>query len=131
MTKPTVAECWKIISTSHPRFPLHSFIVVEPIEQEPSRFRLHLVREGQPKEPLFEGKFPEEPVPGAVSFRGEFENRKRLLVTTVSPGKKDKTVKCLCGQFYELGPGKGDGATGVWVAEEQGGPLPPEPGEEC
>jgi hypothetical protein len=123
MAEPTLTSRWRIVSSTSRFFPIWSWVHLDPLSADPSRFRFQVSWEGHSSLQLFEGTYPDVTAPpgAAVTLRGGFrfpgpQGHPFELVVTVCPGYQD-FPKYLCGQLYDL-EGRGDGATGVWVAEE-------------
>lgn len=128
MSEPAFPERWKIVgSTSRVLFPVGLGIRVA--RPRPERFEFHVRREGKPEEKLFEGDFPEVTAPEVdPALAGDVEageGHRVRVAATLCPGAEGGP-SFLCGQVTRPGPRIGDGATGVWVAEEDRPPRNPD-----
>jgi len=131
MTERTLPD-WKILASTARFFPVNSMVLLRRKQADSSQFDLEVDWEKEFTLKLFSAEFPDFTLPAgtAGTFRGEYVDktgRKTLFVVTVCPGKEPETKRHLCGRLFD--PGRGDEATGVWVAEEQRLPPPTDPAD--
>ena len=126
MTERVFPDTWKIVGSTSLLFPVRSSI---RLARNGSRFEFRIRRQGQPEDKLFEGDFPEVTAPEVdPALKGDIphgEGPKVQLVATLCPGDGDGP-SYLCGHVTRPGQRIGDGATGVWVAEEERPPRDPD-----
>jgi hypothetical protein len=130
MTERVFPGTWKIVGSTSGLFPVRSGIHLSRIQPNESRFNVRVRRQGQPEETSFEAKLPDVTAPEEdTALEGQVpdgQGGKVQLVATFCPGE-DKGPSFLCGHVTRPGQRIGDGATGVWVAEEDRPPTDPPP----
>lgn len=126
MSDPAFPDRWKIVgSTTRRLFPVGAGLrVVRPV---PERFEVRILRQGKPEEELSSGDFPITAPEVEPTLKGDVPDGNGgtvQLVATLCLGD-DKVPSFLCGHVTRAGQRIGDGATGVWVAEEDRPPKDP------
>lgn len=129
MTERVFPGTWKIVGSTSRLFPVRAGICLSEVQRNDFEFRVR--PEGPAGEVLFRAKLPDVSAPEKdTEFKGEVPDGnggKVELTATLCPGDEGGPVY-LCGHVIRPGQRIGDGATGVWVAEEDRPPKDP-PGE--
>ena len=129
MTERVFPCSWKIVGSTSRLFPVRSGVHLDRIQPNQPQFKVRVRRQGNPEETSFDAKLPDVTSPEEdTALEGEVPDGvggKVKLVATLVPGE-DKAPSFLCGHVTRDRQRIGDGATGVWVAEEERPPKDPD-----